>query len=79
MGYLSTRALDGLKAYAYKPSGYTILDHLHAPFLNCAKKRLRGKRAMRSPCGVSPICLHAPWWPHAQGLRACCRDGWHPI
>lgn len=35
MPYLTRRALDGLKAYQYKPSGYTMLDHAHAPALNC--------------------------------------------
>lgn len=35
MKYLSTRALEGLKRYQYKPSGYTFLDHVHAPFWNC--------------------------------------------
>jgi hypothetical protein len=34
-GYLSERALAGLKAYEYKPAGYTILDKLHTPFWNC--------------------------------------------
>lgn len=32
--YLTTRALEGLREYAYKPSGYTILDAWHAPILN---------------------------------------------
>eukprot|EP00879_Flechtneria_rotunda_P007428 GHRR01007792.1.p1 GENE.GHRR01007792.1~~GHRR01007792.1.p1 ORF type:complete len:237 (+),score=48.01 GHRR01007792.1:315-1025(+) len=40
MGYLSTRALDGLKAYQYKAGGYTMLDRLHAPFLNWATSKL---------------------------------------
>jgi len=35
MVYLSRRALDGLKAYEYKPAGYTYLDKIHAPFYNC--------------------------------------------
>jgi hypothetical protein len=34
-GYLSERALAGLKSYEYKPAGYTILDKLHTPFWNC--------------------------------------------
>ena len=33
--YLSLRALEGLKSYAYKPSGYTVLDDLHQPVWNC--------------------------------------------
>ncbi len=33
--YLTTRALSGLAHYAYKPSGYTVLDRLHQPFWNC--------------------------------------------
>lgn len=33
--YLSQRALEGLKSYAYKPSGYTVLDDLHQPVWNC--------------------------------------------
>ncbi|KAI3425927.1 hypothetical protein D9Q98_007899 [Chlorella vulgaris] len=32
--YLTTRALSGLAHYAYKPSGYTVLDRLHQPFWN---------------------------------------------
>lgn len=32
MGYLSRRALQGLKAYQYKAGGYTWLDDLHQPF-----------------------------------------------
>lgn len=32
--YLTTRALEGLREYAYKPSGYTVLDAWHAPILN---------------------------------------------
>ncbi|KAI7846212.1 hypothetical protein COHA_000282 [Chlorella ohadii] len=32
--YLSLRALEGLKSYAYKPSGYTVLDDLHQPVWN---------------------------------------------
>jgi hypothetical protein len=35
MVYLSRRALEGLKAYEYKPAGYTYLDKIHAPFYNC--------------------------------------------
>jgi hypothetical protein len=35
MPYLSQRALEGLKAYEYKPAGYTYLDKIHAPFYNC--------------------------------------------
>jgi hypothetical protein len=35
MKYLSTRALEGLKRYQYKPSGYTFLDKIHTPFWNC--------------------------------------------
>lgn len=35
MPFLSRRALEGLKAYKYKPGGYTILDKLHNPFWNC--------------------------------------------
>ncbi|KAK2078116.1 hypothetical protein QBZ16_003984 [Prototheca wickerhamii] len=34
MGYLSKQALSGLKHYAYKPGGYTILDNWHQPFWN---------------------------------------------
>lgn len=34
MGYLSTRALNGLKAYEYKPGGYTWLDNIHRPALD---------------------------------------------
>jgi hypothetical protein len=35
MPYLSQRALAGLKAYMYKPTGYTLLDRLHDPFFRC--------------------------------------------
>jgi hypothetical protein len=35
MTYLSQRALAGLKAYTYKPTGYTLLDTLHNPFFEC--------------------------------------------
>jgi hypothetical protein len=35
MGYLSTRALNGLKAYEYKAGGYTWLDNIHRPWLDC--------------------------------------------
>jgi hypothetical protein len=35
MPYLSRRALEGLKAYEYKPAGYTYLDKIHAPFYAC--------------------------------------------
>jgi hypothetical protein len=35
MKYLTKRGLDGLKAYQYKASGYTYLDNLHRPFLDC--------------------------------------------
>lgn len=34
-GYLTSRGLEGLKSYQYKPSGYTILDELHQPVWNC--------------------------------------------
>lgn len=34
MGYLSPRALQGLKEYQYKPAGYTWLDDAHQPFWN---------------------------------------------
>ena len=40
MGYLSTRALEGLKAYQYKATGYTMLDNLHRPFLDWAASKL---------------------------------------
>lgn len=40
MVYLSRRALEGLKAYNYKPSGYTYLDHIHAPFYKWIVDRL---------------------------------------
>lgn len=33
-GYLTSRGLEGLKSYQYKPSGYTILDELHQPVWN---------------------------------------------
>lgn len=32
--YLSQRALEGLRSYAYKPSGYSFLDKLHTPVWN---------------------------------------------
>ncbi|PSC75152.1 CDP-Ethanolamine:DAG ethanolamine phosphotransferase [Micractinium conductrix] len=34
MPYLTKRALEGLRDYAYKPSGYTYLDELHQPIWN---------------------------------------------
>jgi hypothetical protein len=46
MKYLTKRGLDGLKAYQYKASGYTYLDNLHRPFLDCEH---------RSPC--SSCCV----------------------
>lgn len=39
-GYLSERALAGLKSYEYKPAGYTILDTLHTPFWNCESRSM---------------------------------------
>lgn len=36
MPVLSERALEGLKEYRYKAAGYTILDRLHQPALDCA-------------------------------------------
>ena len=36
MPYLTSEALAGLKAYVYKPAGYTWLDNLHQPLWNCA-------------------------------------------
>ncbi|KAI8470281.1 MAG: CDP-Ethanolamine:DAG ethanolamine phosphotransferase [Monoraphidium minutum] len=39
MPYLSRRALEGLKLYEYKPSGYTYLDKLHAPFYEWCVER----------------------------------------
>ena len=38
---LSQRALEGLRAYKYKPGGYTWLDHLHTPFWNCEQRHSR--------------------------------------
>ncbi|MEW5306169.1 MAG: hypothetical protein WDW36_008656 [Sanguina aurantia] len=40
MGYLSPRALQGLKEYQYKPAGYTWLDDLHQPFWNALTEML---------------------------------------
>ncbi|GBF87918.1 CDP-Ethanolamine:DAG ethanolamine phosphotransferase [Raphidocelis subcapitata] len=40
MPYLSRRALEGLRAYEYKPAGYTYLDKIHAPFYNWCVERL---------------------------------------
>lgn len=37
---LSTRALEGLRAYKYKPGGYTWLDHAHQPFWNWLTEQL---------------------------------------
>jgi len=34
MGYLTPRALRGLKQYKYKAGGYTWLDDAHQPFWN---------------------------------------------
>ena len=34
MGYLTPRALRGLKQYKYKAGGYTWLDDVHQPFWN---------------------------------------------
>eukprot|EP00798_Chlamydomonas_sp_ICE-L_P032530 gene32530-17245_t len=34
MGYLSQRALVGMKHYQYKPAGYTYLDVIHTPMWN---------------------------------------------
>ena len=48
MVYLSRRALEGLKAYEYKPSGYTYLDAVHTPFWECelrAREGLGGRDA----------------------------------
>jgi hypothetical protein len=44
MPYLSRRALEGLRAYEYKPAGYTYLDKIHAPFYNCERPP-NGERA----------------------------------
>ena len=38
--YLSNRALNGLKAYRYKPAGYTQLDVLHTPLWDWVTNRL---------------------------------------
>ena len=35
MTFLSTRALDGLRQYKYKPAGYTVIDDWHQPIWNC--------------------------------------------
>lgn len=40
MGYLTKRDLDGLKAYQYKATGYTMLDNLHRPFLDWSASKL---------------------------------------
>lgn len=56
-GYLSLRALEGLKSYAYKPSGYTVLDDLHQPVWNCecASPSELPPAFRRLP---PPACLH---------------------
>nr|BAU37044.1 ethanolaminephosphotransferase [Chlamydomonas asymmetrica] len=40
MAVLSQRALAGLKAYKYKPGGYTILDVIHTPLWNWMTEQL---------------------------------------
>ena len=47
MPYLSKRALQGLKAYKYKPAGYTKLDEIHTPFWNCELRWRRGAAKLR--------------------------------
>ena len=56
MGYLSKQALSGLKHYAYKPGGYTILDNWHQPFWNCASSCGLGVTELGGMCpGMRPV------------------------
>jgi hypothetical protein len=70
---MSKRALDGLKAYQYKPSGYTILDKWHAPGLNCAC------RLGTAHAGGVCVCVHMQLTvcvglipQHGNGRCCCC-------
>jgi hypothetical protein len=51
MPYLTRRALEGLKAYKYKPAGYTYLDRVHAPFYECEQRAGALKRGS-AQCSV---------------------------
>jgi hypothetical protein len=72
MVYLTRRALDGLKAYQYKSSGYTILDHMHAPYLNC-KCKADAVSKMLDALAADAHCF-VP-----QGLQPSCHYGLHLI
>lgn len=77
MPYLSKRSLEGLRNYAYKPSGYTILDELHQPIWNCELVWLvlgSGRQAATETCPrrSNPSPQRA-WQPTAAfaGCRGC--------
>jgi hypothetical protein len=63
MGYLSDRALNGLKAYEYKSGGYTALDNLHRPWLDCKHQG----------CCPSICCISAALV--TQMPDCCCASG----
>ena len=44
MGYLTPRALCGLKQYKYKAGGYTWLDDAHQPFWN-GEREIKGEES----------------------------------
>ena len=73
-GYLSLRALEGLKSYAYKPSGYTVLDDLHQPVWNCE---------CTSPSGTATACRRRRRRLPActrMSVRSCaCLAEWAPL
>lgn len=65
MVYLSRRALEGLKAYEYKPSGYTYLDRIHTPFWECeclagCGPGPRWRRSLESSAPPPARCCAAP-------------------
>lgn len=67
--YLTKRGLDGLKAYQYKATGYTFLDNLHTPFLNCEHCSSSSSSRYVTAQGVADSCdMHST----ATGLTSCC-------
>lgn len=82
MGYLSTRALNGLKAYEYKPGGYTWLDNIHRPWLDCKHDSGSGGRgaaaahiqgALTQPLMLCRVCIIPATLAGAQPDHS----GWH--
>lgn len=57
MPYLTPRALEGLQSYEYKPSGYTYLDKVHAPFYEWCAARLPMWLAPNLITLMGTICL----------------------